>query len=63
MLIREDEVRAYLSVPLTREQVEWLARLVKATGDLPGDIIASMLEHIRVDDLAAHGEDGPHTKH
>jgi hypothetical protein len=50
-----------LDVPLDPATIAWLARLVRATGDPPAEIVASMLRMIRIDDQAAHAED--QTKH
>lgn len=57
VVIRDEDVEDYLPVPLTAEQIAWLKKLAEATGDPPGHMVASMIEHIRRDDLAAHGED------
>ena len=46
-----------LDVPLDADTIAWLARLVRATGDGPAEIVASMLRMIRIDDEAAHPGD------
>ena len=51
-----------LDVPLDAATIAWLARLARATGDHPADMVASMLRMIRIDDEAAHPADGE-TKH
>lgn len=60
-LIRDEEIEDYLPVPLSPELIAWLTMLSRITGHPPGDMVASMLDHIRRDDLAAHAEDK--TKH
>ena len=50
-----------LDVPLDAATIAWLARLSRATGDHPADMVASMLRMIRIDDEAADG--GGQTKH
>jgi hypothetical protein len=44
-----------LDVPLDAATIAWLARLSRATGDHPADMVASMLRMIRIDDEAADG--------
>ena len=43
-----------MELPLDRRTIAWLARLHRVTGDRPADIIASMLEMIRIDDEMEH---------
>ncbi len=58
----EDVEIVPLDVPLDAATIMWLARLARATGDHPADMVASMLRMIRIDDEAAHPADGQ-TKH
>jgi len=51
-----------LDVPLDADTIAWLARLSRATGDHPADMVGSMLRMIRIDDQAADPSDGA-TKH
>ena len=45
-----------LDVPLDADTIAWLARLARATGDRPADMVASMLRMIRIDDEYMEGE-------
>ena len=42
-----------LDLELDAATIAWLARLARATGDHPADMVASMLRMIRIDDEAA----------
>ena len=42
-----------LDLELDAATIAWLARLSRATGDRPADMVASMLRMIRIDDEAA----------
>lgn len=47
----EDDVEVVpMELPLSRRTIAWLARLHRATGDRPADIVASMLHDIMADD-------------
>jgi len=56
-----DEKDATL-VPLDPATDEWLERLSRVTGDPKGEIVASMLRMIRLDDQKADPEGGE-TRH
>lgn len=54
MDIPDDEDEDLLPVPLDSDSRRWLAELAAATGRAPGDLVATMIREIRVDDEAAH---------
>ena len=45
-----------LDLELDAATIAWLARLSRATGDRPADMVASMLRMIRIDDEYMEGE-------
>ena len=45
-----------LDLELDAATIAWLARLARATGDHPADMVASMLRMIRIDDEYMEGE-------